>query len=68
MTGLIERLRVEEKLLVLCGATFLVMAGQGVVSPVLPLYAREFGVGTTMIGLTITTFAAARLLMNVPAG
>lgn len=68
MIGLIERLRVEEKLLVLCGATFLVMAGQGVVSPVLPLYASEFGVGTTMIGLTITTFAAARLLMNVPAG
>lgn len=68
MTGLIERLRVEEKLLVLCGATFLVMAGQGVVSPVLPLYASEFGVGTTMVGLTITTFAAARLLMNVPAG
>lgn len=65
---LIERLRVEEKLLVLCGATFLVMAGQGVVSPVLPLYASEFGVGTTMVGLTITTFAAARLLLNVPAG
>lgn len=65
---LIERLRIEEKLLVLCGATFLVMAGQGVVSPVLPLYASEFGVGTTMVGLTITTFAAARLLLNVPAG
>ena len=66
--SLIDRIRVEEKLLVLCGATFLVMAGQGVVSPVLPLYASEFGVGTTMIGLTITTFALARLLLNVPAG
>ena len=65
---MIERLRVEEKLLVLCGATFLVMAGQGVVSPVLPLYASEFNVGTAMVGLTITTFAAARLLLNVPAG
>lgn len=68
MSRLIERLRIDEKLLVLCGATFIVMAGQGVVSPVLPLYAKEFGVGTTMVGLTITMFAVARLIMNVPAG
>ena len=52
----------------LCGATFLVMVGQGVVSPVLPLYAKEFGVGATMVGLTLTVFALARLLLNVPAG
>lgn len=52
----------------LCGATFLVMAGQGVVSPVLALYAKEFGVGTTMVGLTVTIFAVARLIVNIPAG
>ena len=65
---ILERIRADEKLLVLCGATFLVMAGQGIVSPVLPLYARDFGVGTTMVGLTLTTFAVARLLLNIPAG
>jgi len=65
---LAHRFSINEKLLVLCGATFLVMAGQGVVSPVLPLYADAFGVGTTMVGLTITMFATARLLLNVPAG
>ena len=54
--------------MVLCGATFLVMVGQGVVSPVLPLYAKEFGVGATMVGLTLTIFALARLILNVPAG
>ena len=66
--SLLDRIRADEKLLVLCGATFLVMAGQGIVSPVLPLYAKEFGVGTTMVGLTLTMFAVARLLLNVPAG
>lgn len=65
---LLERFHDAEKLLVLCGATFLVMAGQGVVSPVLALYAKEFGVGTTMVGLTVTVFAVARLIVNIPAG
>jgi len=68
VTALLQRLRGQEKLLVLCGATFLVTAGQGVVSPVLALYAKEFGVGTTMVGLTVTIFAVARLLTNIPAG
>lgn len=44
------------------------MAGQGVVSPILPLYAKDFGVSATMVGLTLTVFALARLVVNVPAG
>lgn len=68
MAGMIQRLRDNEMLLALCGATFLVMAGQGVVSPVIPLYAKDFGVSTTMVGLTLTVFATARLILNVPAG
>lgn len=65
---LIGRLRENERLVALCGATFLVMAGQGVVAPVLPLFAKDFGVSTTMVGLTLTVFATARLILNVPAG
>lgn len=68
MTAVLRRLRESEELIVLCGSTFLVMAGQGVVSPVLPLYAKDFGVGATMVGLTLTVFALARLIVNVPAG
>ncbi len=68
MTTFLRRLRDSQELIILCGTTFLVMAGQGVVSPVLPLYAKEFGVGATMVGLTLTVFALARLIVNVPAG
>lgn len=46
----------------------LVMAGQGMTSPILPLYARSFNVSTATVGLTITFFALARLLLNLPAG
>lgn len=44
------------------------MAGQGVISPVLPLYADSFGVSTAMVGATVTAFGLARLVTNIPAG
>lgn len=44
------------------------MAGQGVVGPVLPIYAKNFGVSAAVVGLTFTAFGLARLLLNVPAG
>lgn len=68
MTSFFRQLRESQELIILCGATFLVMAGQGVVSPVLPLYAKDFGVSATMVGLTLTVFALARLIVNIPAG
>ena len=51
----------NQTLLILCVTTVVVMMGHGIISPVLPLYAQSFGVGTAMIGLTITVFRAARL-------
>jgi len=57
-----------ERLIAICISTVMVMAGQGVVSPVLPLYADSFGVSTAMIGATVTAFGLARLFTNVPAG
>ncbi|MGF1597231.1 MAG: MFS transporter [Acidimicrobiales bacterium] len=64
----VKRLQSDERLLVICGSTVLVMAGQGVVAPVLPLYADGFGVSTAVVGLTFTSFGLARLALNVPAG
>ena len=68
MSTPLSRLRASEELIVLCFATFLTMAGQGVVSPVIPLFARDFGVTAATVGLTLTVFALARLILNVPAG
>ena len=64
----IRPLAENQILLVVCITTMVVMMGFGIISPVLPLYAQSFGVGTAMIGLTITVFGVARLLMNLPAG
>ena len=63
----IQPLRGNQRLLILCATTVIVMMGQGIISPVLPLYAKSFGVTTAMIGLTISVFGAARLVLNLPA-
>jgi DHA1 family multidrug resistance protein-like MFS transporter len=57
-----------EQLIAICISTVLVMAGQGIVSPILPLYADSFGVSTALVGATVTAFGLARLFTNGPAG
>ena len=47
---------------------FLVMIGVSLVAPILPLYARQFGVSRTAAGALISSFAVARLLFDVAGG
>ena len=49
-------------------STVLIMMGQGVISPVLPLLKDKFGVSSAEIALTLTSFGLARLVLNVPMG
>ncbi len=58
----------RRKLVAICFSTVMVMAGQGIISPVLPLYAKALDVSTVMIGATVTAFGLARLVTNIPAG
>jgi DHA1 family multidrug resistance protein-like MFS transporter len=64
----IAPLRTNGALLMVCVATGLIMLGQGVIGPVLPLYARDFGVSAALVGMSISVFGIARLLLNLPAG
>lgn len=69
ITGRVLRpLADNEILLVLCSTTTIVMMGHGIISPVLPLFAKTFGVGAALAGLSISIFGAARLVTNLPAG
>ena len=60
--------RENERLLMITVSTVLVMSGQGIITPVLPLFAAEFGAGVATVGLTLSIFGLARLLLNVPLG
>ena len=52
----------------LVGANVVVALGYGVVAPVLPQYARHFGVSIAAATFVITAFAALRLVAAPPAG
>lgn len=47
---------------------FFVMMGMSIISPVLPAYALGFGVSLGLVGLLISAFAVARVLLDIPAG
>lgn len=47
---------------------FLTMTGITLVAPILPLYAREFGVSRTAAGVLISAFAVARLVIDPIGG
>ena len=44
--------------------TFVIMLGFGILAPVLPNYARSFGVGYDSVGLLISAFSFARLVSD----
>ncbi|GGK20885.1 MFS transporter [Salinarimonas ramus] len=46
----------------------LVMAGNGMVVPMMSLYAQQFAVSGTLVGMMITLFGVGRLVANLPAG
>lgn len=54
--------------LVALAIAVVVALGFGVVVPVLPLFARDFGVGLFEVTLVVSVFAAARLVSNIYTG
>lgn len=50
------------------GLVFVLLAGIGVVFPIIPLYARSFGVGYDGAGLLIGAFGFARLFGDLIGG
>ena len=48
--------------------TVLLMLGGNLVSPVLALYGQSFGVGMAVVGLLVSAFGVARILVDIPGG
>ena len=66
--GWLDRLRPHERVFAVSISTALVMTGQGMAGPILPVFARRFGVSLAVVGSTVAAFGLARLLLNIPLG
>ncbi len=51
----------DRSVVAIIGIAFVLMLGNGIVLPVLPLYARSFDVGYGAAGLLIASYGIARL-------
>ncbi len=63
--GLYQR---NSGLIWLCAVIFVSEIGFGAIVPVVPLFARSFGVSQAAIGLTLAVYGLARFILNVPTG
>ncbi len=54
--------------IVLSIIVFLVLLGITILTPALPFYAEEFGADEFMVGMLISGYALARVLLDLPAG
>ena len=61
-------LKTNRGLVALCGAIFFSMVGSGAITPVLPAFAKDFGVGVLLVALTVALFGVARGVMALPSG
>jgi MFS family permease len=68
MNRIRQRYEANRTLVWVCALIAFNQLGFGSIVPVVPLYAEEFGVSKTEIGLTIAVYGLARFLMNVPTG
>ena len=61
-------LRQHQQVLSVMASTSVMMSGHGVLTPVLPLFADTLGATTAQLGMSLSAFAVARLVLNVPLG
>jgi DHA1 family multidrug resistance protein-like MFS transporter len=68
LAGPLRALLVSRAVASAAAVAIVVALGFGLLVPVLPLYARSFGVPATQVGLVVSAFALWRLLCDLPAG
>jgi MFS family permease len=58
----------NEAFWILCVQVFVLHIGSSLIAPILPLYAQEFAVSTTLVGFLLTSQAIPRVFTSLPAG
>jgi MFS family permease len=67
-SDILATFRNNETFFLLCVQVFTLHLGQNLITPILPLYAEQFAIGTTLVGFLIAIQGVARIFTNLPAG
>lgn len=67
-SDILATFRDNETFFLLCVQVFVLHIGQNLITPILPLYAQQFTIGTTLVGFLIAIQGVARIFTNLPAG
>jgi len=67
-TGGVREILADRPVRVVIFTVFVVMVGFGIIVPVLPLFARSFGVGYGAAGIMVSAFSFSRLAADFAAG
>ena len=68
LAGLRRRLAENRVLMWVCLVIAVNQLGFGIIVPVIPIYARTFGVSEAAIGLVVAIYGLGRFLFSVPVG
>ncbi len=60
--------RTHRGVVVLCTAIFFSLLSQGIITPVLPLFAEDFNDSPFLVGLAVGIFGFGRVAMGIPSG
>ncbi|MCE2465392.1 MAG: MFS transporter [Dehalococcoidia bacterium] len=60
--------RTHRGVVVLCVAIFFSLLSQGIITPVLPLFAEDFNDSPFLVGLAVGIFGFGRVAMGIPSG
>ncbi len=63
-----QKVELPREVWVLAVIAFVVALGFGIVAPAIPLFARDYGVGTTAIGVAVSAFALFRFVSAFGGG
>ena len=68
MSASLEKIKIPGEIRILIAAAFIIAIGFGIITPVLPQYAKSFGVGAFGVSAVVSIFGLARLLLAPLSG
>jgi MFS family permease len=68
LDSIVSTFKTNESFLILCIQVAVLHIGQGLITPILPLYAQTFAVGITWVGFLLSSQSLPRVFVNLPTG